>query len=230
LQYDFLNNLTHEFKTPVSVIKIAANNMKSKSELTTKEKDLYVRILDEEADKLNDLMNKLLSLTQLENRSLKVNIEEIDLGQLFMEFKESYQLKYPDFQISYELNQINTIYSDKVLLISLFQNLFDNAYKYSQVNQRYLNIIVERRKQQIAFRFVDKGVGIVKSEQKNVFKKFYRIENQFNQNGSVGIGLAFCKEVANFLAGDIQVKSEPGMGSEFIVSLPFNYNELVTKS
>jgi two-component system phosphate regulon sensor histidine kinase PhoR len=175
-------------------------------------------------------MNKLLSLTQLENRSLKVNIEEIDLGQLFMEFKESYQLKYPDFQISYELNQINTIYSDKVLLISLFQNLFDNAYKYSQVNQRYLNIIVERRKQQIAFRFVDKGVGIVKSEQKNVFKKFYRIENQFNQNGSVGIGLAFCKEVANFLAGDIQVKSEPGMGSEFIVSLPFNYNELVTKS
>jgi len=230
LQYDFLNNLTHEFKTPVSVIKIAANNMKSKAELTTKEKDLYVRILDEEADKLNDLMNKLLSLTQLENRSLKVNIEEIDLGQLFIEFKESYQLKYPDFQISYDLNKINIIYSDKVLLISLFQNLFDNAYKYSQAHQRYLNIIVERRKQQIAFRFIDKGIGIVKSEQRNVFKKFYRIENQFNQNGSVGIGLAFCKEVANFLAGDIEVKSEPGMGSEFIVSLPFNYNELVTKS
>ena len=230
LQYDFLNNLTHEFKTPVSVIKIAANNMKSKSELTIKEKDLYVRILDEEADKLNDLMNKLLSLTQLENRSLKVNIQEIDLGQLFMEFKESYQLKYPDFQISYELNKINTIYSDKVLLISLFQNLFDNAYKYSQAHQRYLNIIVESRKQQIAFRFIDKGIGIEKSELRNVFKKFYRIENQFNQNGSVGIGLAFCKEVANFLAGDIEVKSEPGMGSEFIVSLPFNYNELVTKS
>ena len=65
---------------------------------------------------------------------------------------------------------------------------------------------------------------------KNVFKKFYRIENQFNQNGSVGIGLAFCKEVANFLDGDIEVKSESGAGSEFIVSLPFNYNELVTKS
>ena len=230
LQYYFLNNLTHEFKTPVSVIKIAANNMQSKSELTTKEKDLYVRILDEEADKLNDLMNKLLSLTQLENRSLKVNIQAIDLEQLLQEFKESYQLKYPDFQVLFELNNIKVVYSDKVLLISLFQNLFDNAYKYSHPQQRYLNIIVEKRKQHFVFRFIDKGIGIEKSEQRNVFKKFYRIENQFNQNGSVGIGLAFCKEVANFLDGDIEVKSESGLGSEFIVTLPINYNELVTKS
>jgi two-component system phosphate regulon sensor histidine kinase PhoR len=194
------------------------------------EKDLYVRILDEEADKLNDLMNKLLSLTQLENRSLKVNIQAIDLGQLLQEFKESYQLKYPDFQVLFELNNINVIYSDKVLLISLFQNLFDNAYKYSHPKQRYLNIIVEKRKQHFVFRFIDKGIGIEKSEQRNVFKKFYRIENQFNQNGSVGIGLAFCKEVANFLDGDIEVKSESGLGSEFMVTLPINYNELVTKS
>jgi two-component system phosphate regulon sensor histidine kinase PhoR len=112
----------------------------------------------------------------------------------------------------------------------LFQNLFDNAYKYSQPHQRELNINVAQRKQEIVFRFIDKGIGIPKNEQKNVFKKFYRIENQFNQNGSVGIGLSFCKEVANFMDGDIAVKSELGLGSEFIVTLPFNYNELVTKS
>ncbi len=230
LQYDFLNNLTHEFKTPVSVIKIAANNMKSKAELTLKEKDLYVRILDEEADKLNDLMNKLLSLTQLENRSLQVSIQEIHLSNLISELIDAYQIKYPDFKIQYELNGLDVIYSDKVLLISLFQNLFDNAYKYSQPQHRELNIIVAQRKQEIVFRFIDKGIGIPKNEQRNVFKKFYRIENQFNQNGSVGIGLSFCKEVANFMDGDIAVKSELGLGSEFIVTLPLNYNELVTKS
>ena len=230
LQYDFLNNLTHEFKTPVSVIKIAANNMKSKSELTLKEKDLYVRILDEEADKLNDLMNKLLSLTQLENRSLQVSIQEINLSNLLSELRDAYQIKHPDFKINFELNDLNVIYSDKVLLISLFQNLFDNAYKYSQPQQRELNIIVSQKKQEIIFRFIDKGIGIPKNEQKNVFRKFYRIENQFNQNGSVGIGLSFCKEVANFMGGDIAVKSELGLGSEFIVTLPLNYNELVTKS
>jgi len=71
------------------------------------------------------------------------------------------------------------------------------------------------------FRFADKGIGIPKSEINNIFKKFYRIENKYNQNGSVGLGLAFCKELVNFMDGEITVKSKINEGSEFIVTLPY---------
>ena len=111
---------------------------------------------------------------------------------------------------------------DRVLLYSLFQNLIDNAYKYSPVDKKDLQIKIRRVKDQLTIFFTDKGIGIPKDEIENVFNKFYRIENQFNQQGSVGIGLAFCKEVVKFMKGDISVKSELGQGSEFRILLPID--------
>ncbi len=222
LQYDFVNNLTHEFKTPVSVIKIAANNIKNQKVLNEKDKELYGRILDEEADKLNELMNKLLSLTQLENRSLIIKKEKIDLYDFCRDIVDAYQLKYPDFNIEYSVQNILYYNGDRVLLYSLFQNLIDNAYKYSPVDKKDLQIKIRRVKDQLTIFFTDKGIGIPKDEIENVFNKFYRIENQFNQQGSVGIGLAFCKEVVKFMKGDISVKSELGQGSEFRILLPID--------
>jgi two-component system phosphate regulon sensor histidine kinase PhoR len=84
-----------------------------------------------------------------------------------------------------------------------------------------ITILIERRN--IVLSFADKGIGIPKSEISNVFKKFYRIENKYNQNGSVGLGLAFCKELVNFMDGDITVKSKVDEGSEFTVTLPYEH-------
>jgi len=78
---------------------------------------------------------------------------------------------------------------------------------------------LERR--HVVFSFIDKGIGIPKNELNNIFRKFYRLENQYNQNGSVGLGLAFCKELVNFMDGDITVKSRVDVGSEFVVTLPY---------
>lgn len=220
LQYDFVNNLTHEFKTPVSVIKIAANNIKAQPVLNEKDKVLYGRILEEEADKLNDLMNKLLSLTQLENRSLIIKKEQIDLYEFCRDIVDAYNIKYNDFDIEYSVQNILYYNGDRVLLYSLFQNLMDNAYKYSDTNKHKLQIKIKRIKQQLVLSFIDNGIGIPSDEIDNVFNKFYRIENQFNQQGSVGIGLAFCKEVVKFMKGEISVKSELGKGSEFKIILP----------
>ncbi|WP_198973130.1 sensor histidine kinase, partial [Xylophilus sp. ASV27] len=103
MQYDFLTNLTHEFKTPVSVIKIAGNNIKSATSLSEKEQKLYGKILDEEADKLNGLMNKLLAFTQIENKAIKLNQDEVDIVDFIESTIDAYQLKYPDFQLSYEV-------------------------------------------------------------------------------------------------------------------------------
>ncbi|MEO8794288.1 MAG: HAMP domain-containing sensor histidine kinase [Daejeonella sp.] len=221
LQYDFINNLTHEFKTPVSVIKIAGNNIRSSTELSVREKNHYGKILDEEADKLNDLMNRLLSFTQIENRAIKIKEEVINLEVFCQNIIDAYQIKYPHFEISCAIEGVNLFKADPVLLGSLFQNLIDNAYKYSLSDKKELHIVIRRIRKHLIFRFTDQGIGIPKKELDNIFKKFYRIQSEYNQQGSVGLGLAFCKELVNFMHGSIAVKSRVGKGSEFKIALPF---------
>ncbi|HVW96546.1 MAG TPA: HAMP domain-containing sensor histidine kinase [Mucilaginibacter sp.] len=223
LQYDFINNFTHEFKTPVSVIKIAGSNLSGDSELTERQRKQYGRILNEEADKLNELMNKLLSFTQLENRSIDIKKELIDVDTFVKSYVETFRIKYPHFKITADIDNtgIEPFYTDPVLLGSVFQNLMENAYKYSHPDKKQLEINVRGTKKHLSFSFKDQGIGIEKGELNNVFKKFYRIENQYNQNGSVGLGLAFCKELVNFMDGDIIVNSKVNEGSEFIVTLPY---------
>ncbi len=220
LQYDFINNLTHEFKTPVSVIKIAGNNIRKAKMLSDKDRYYYGKILEEEADKLNGLMNKFLSFTQIENKSIQIKKEKVDLSVFIENMVKSYKVKYPDFQITYSLSGPTSMDTDPVILTSIFQNLMDNAYKYSDPGNKYLNILATYKQGYMVFKFKDKGIGIPKAEHKNIFQKFYRLQNQYNQQGSVGLGLAFCKELITFMNGKIEIYSEENKGSEFVVCLP----------
>ena len=222
LQYNFITNFTHEFKTPVSVIKLAGSNIKRAKELSTYEKDLYGKILDEEADKLNDLMNKLLSFTQLESKSITLKIEKINVEVFSQNIIDSFQFKYPDYEIELVITGITYFYIDPVLLASIYHNLIENAYKYSNPENKYLTIKIKKIKKNVHISFTDKGIGINAKELNNIFKKFYRIQNQYNQQGSVGLGLAFCKELVLFMDGNINVSSKIGKGSCFEIILPFN--------
>jgi two-component system phosphate regulon sensor histidine kinase PhoR len=221
LQYDFVTNLTHEFKTPVSVIKIAGNNIKSATSLTAREQQLYGKILDEEADKLNGLMNKLLAFTQIENKAITLNKDEINIEDFIESTVDVHKLKHPDFDFTYDVAGFTTFTTDPVLLGSLFDNLAENAYKYSMDNQKRLHVSARLIKDKVVFHFKDAGIGIPSSEINNIFKKFYRIQNRYNQNGSVGLGLAFCKELVNFMNGEISVKSVVNKGSDFKIVLPY---------
>ncbi len=221
LQYDFINNFTHEFKTPVSVIKIAGSNLRGDNELTDRQRKHYGKILDEEADKLNELMNKLLSFTQLENKSITIKKDKINVSDFIQSYIDTFRIKYPDFKLSCHIKDVKEFNADPVLLGSIFQNLFENAYKYSHHDNKQLTVNVALDKRNIVFSFIDKGIGIPKAELNNIFKKFYRLENQYNQNGSVGLGLAFCKELVNFMNGELTVQSKIGHGSQFTVTLPY---------
>ena len=220
LQYDFINNLTHEFKTPVSVIKIAGNNIKSAEKLSDAERNMYGRILDQEADKLNALMNKLLSFAQIENKSIKFNGEYIELNEFCQHIFDATHLKYPDLKLNYEIDVKTEMYADPVLLTSVFQNLIDNAYKYSAPDRKVLDIRVQENRKNFVILFKDQGIGIDKKEFNSIFKKFYRVKNQFNQQGSIGLGLAFCKEITEFMGGDIKVDSQINVGTVFTLSFP----------
>ena len=222
LQYDFINNFTHEFKTPVSVIKIAGSNLRNaETAITERQQRHYGKILDEEADKLNDLMNRLLSFTQLENKSIQIKKEEIRLNEFVQNYINTFKIKYPKFKLDYNINHEREFRSDPVLLGSIFQNLMENAYKYSPPDRKELFINIDCHKKDVVFVFADKGIGIPKAEIDHIFKKFYRIQSQYNQNGSAGLGLAFCKELVNFMDGEITVKSKQGQGSEFKIVLPY---------
>jgi len=224
LQYDFINNLSHEFKTPVSVIKIAGNNIRSSKQLSDIERQYYGKILDEEADKLNNLLNTLLSFTQIENKVFKLKKELIDLEEFCQNMVNTYKIKHPAFDIQYHIQGVKELKTDVTLLTSVFHNLIDNAYKYSTLENKYLRIIIYKQKREIFFKFEDKGIGIAKEDQENIFKKFYRIQSQYNQQGSVGLGLAFCKEVVNLMNGEIFVDSKKGQGSTFTIILPSEFN------
>lgn len=220
LQYDFINNLTHEFKTPVSVIKIAGNNISSAKELSDRERVMYGRILDQESDKLNNLMNTLLSFTQIENKSFKLKKEDVDLHEFCEQIVAATRLKYADIQLECTVDVNELFYTDPVLLGSVFQNLIDNAYKYSRPDEKYLKIHIFEQRKAVIMTFTDKGIGIEKKELEHVFKKFYRVQSQYNQQGSVGLGLAFCKELVNFMGGTIHAESEVGSGTVFTINLP----------
>lgn len=220
LQYDFINNLTHEFKTPVSVIKIAGNNIQSGDKLSVDEQRMYGRILDQEADKLNSLMNKLLSFAQIENKSIKPNRQEVDVLEFCEPIFSAVKLKYPDFQFTYDIDVQNDMFVDKTLLASVFQNLIDNAYKYSEPNRKILHVDIQQNKKNFVVKFKDQGIGINKKEFNSIFKKFYRVKNQFNQQGSIGLGLAFCKEIIDFMGGEIKVDSTVNEGTTFTLLLP----------
>jgi two-component system phosphate regulon sensor histidine kinase PhoR len=222
LQYDFMNNLTHEFKTPVSVIKIAGNNIRSSATLTEREQKMYGKILDEEADKLNGLMNKLLAFTQIENKAIELNQDKVNIVDFIESTIDSHRLKHPDFNFTYEVSGFSTFITDPVLLGSLFDNLAENAYKYSPPERKMLHITARLIKGKVVLRFSDHGIGIPASEINNIFRKFFRIQNQYNQNGSVGLGLAFCKELVNYMDGEITVKSKVDKGTEFKIVLPYN--------
>jgi two-component system phosphate regulon sensor histidine kinase PhoR len=104
---------------------------------------------------------------------------------------------------------------------SIFQNLIDNAYKYSNPERKILRITIQRIKNRIELKFSDQGIGIPEKDIRNVFKKFYRVQNQYNQQGSVGLGLAFCAELIKFMNGTITIKSVEGKGTEFRIELPY---------
>src|SRR5690606_10343012 len=142
--------------------------IQSSKSLSEAEKNFYGRILDEESDKLNNLLNTLLSFTQIENKVFKIKKSVIDLDDFCQRMVDTYQIKNPDFDIQYSIEGVAQMKTDSTLLTSVFHNLIDNAYKYSSPGNKYLRIKIFRQKKEIFFKFEDKGIGIAKQEQQNI--------------------------------------------------------------
>ena len=226
LKTSFINNMTHELKTPVATIGIASQMLHEDNVATTSDKVLkYAEIIQEENLRLGGHIEKVLQVAQLEQDSIKLNMKEVDIHKILDKLKSSYKLRIEAANgvLTEERQATNhTIYGDEQHLYNLFSNLFDNAIKYSKDE---LAIAVTTRSNQKFFEIVvrDNGIGMSSSVQRHIFDAFYRESsgNIHNVKG-FGLGLSYVKAMTERHAGSIRVQSEEGQFTEFTLIFPLN--------
>jgi two-component system phosphate regulon sensor histidine kinase PhoR len=226
IKNDFINNMTHEFKTPISTISLACEALDDKTVRKSEDiLDNYIGIIGEENKRLAGMAEKILQTAVLEKGQLKMKREEIDLHEVITDVVRNIRIQVemkdgmiiPDFKAADYLLE-----GDKVHLTNLVYNLLDNANKYSP-RKPVIRITTENHASGISLTIEDNGIGISKSEQKKIFDKLYRVStgNIHNVRG-FGLGLSYVKAIVEEHHGRISLESEVGRGSKFKIYLPFS--------
>jgi two-component system phosphate regulon sensor histidine kinase PhoR len=225
LKNDFINNMTHEFKTPISTISLACQALSDKDIPRSNEMYAdYINIIGDENHRLGEMAEKILQTATLEKGNLHLRPEAIDMHVLIADaiHKIAIQIEIRDGVINQSLKaQYPLIKADKVHLSNVIFNLLDNANKYSP---RKPNITVSTADAEngIYISVHDKGMGISKANLKRIFEKLYRVPTGDVHNvKGFGLGLSYVKFIVEKHGGTISVDSEPGKGSTFTIFLPY---------
>ena len=221
MQKDFINNMTHEFKTPISTIKISADVF-LKNEAIQKDDRLmrYANIINEQNQRLNNQVEKVLQLAKIERDSFKLNYEKVDVHELINSTLQSVQLNISKAGgvLKSKLNATDPIIeADKLHLSNIIYNLLDNAVKYCKEKPEVL-IETSEFEGKIILKLEDKGIGIAKENQSKVFDKFYRIPtgNVHNVKG-FGLGLFYLKKICDAHDWKIKLESEIDKGTSISI-------------
>jgi len=225
LKDDFINNMTHELKTPIATMTVAIEGLQKYNALNDPEKtQRYLQTSRNELTRLNDIVSRVLNVAAFGNDEVKLVKESINVDELVNDVIEIEKLKAnKPVTIYYEnKSDIKTIDADKLHFRNVLVNLVDNAIKYS--NEQVLIIITCYKVGGNAlFSVKDNGIGIPASHISLVFNKFHRVPtgNVHNVKGT-GLGLSYVKYVVEAHNGSVMAESEPNAGSEFIISIPYN--------
>ena len=178
LQKDFINNMTHEFKTPISSIKIASDYLKKNEVLTQNPKlKKYTEIISDQNKRLNSQVEKVLSLAKLESDSFKLNLEPLQLIDEINEIVDGESLKISPGKIKVQQQgsvDNQTIIGDRLHFTNVIYNIIDNAIKYCSTAPDIL-INISETKNKLVLNIKDNGVGLKRDELERVFQKFYRV-------------------------------------------------------
>ena len=224
MKTDFINNMTHEFKTPVATIMIASESLKD-PEIATNEKRVnrLANIIYDENVRLGNHIERVLNIAKLEKENLKIEKTKVHINSLVEDVLDSMQLQLQKANGS--LNMMldassDIVIGDELHLSNVFFNLVDNAIKYS-LSSPEITVKTHNTKDSIVISVSDKGMGMTKEQQEKIFDQFYRIPtgNIHNVKG-FGLGLSYVNDIIKRLNGKIQVKSEKDKGTTFEVTLP----------
>ncbi|QTE24415.1 sensor histidine kinase [Polaribacter cellanae] len=224
IKTDFINNMTHEFKTPIATINLALDSIKNPKILGDNDKVLrYVQMIRDENKRMHSQVENVLRISRLEKNQIDLSKETIDFHDVIED-----AITHVSLLIDDRKGRINTYFKAAVSelpgnqfhLTNVVVNMLENAIKYSE-GAPIIDVYTESTNKFFIFKIKDKGIGMSKAVQKQVFNKFYREQkgNVHNVKGH-GLGLAYVKEIVEKHHGTVFVESEKGQGSIFTVKLP----------
>ena len=222
LQHNFINNFTHELKTPVTSLKLFLQTF-SKHELSRDDQLKYIQYMITDVSRLSDHINRILNLARIESKSYKKEFVVSDLAEAFEQFYKNNDHFFKGCQITIHHPPEPLLYSiNPPLLEMLLMNLLTNAIKYNESKAPMIDIAFERQNKKLLISFKDNGIGLEKGKIKKIFKKFYQVSRLDNMSvrGS-GLGLHAVQNIARIHKGKVVVKSKgKGEGSVFTLILP----------
>ncbi len=222
LQRDFINNMTHEFKTPLSSILIASNYLFKQEQIKGDEKlEKYTEIIINQSNKLNSHIEKILNIAKSDNSPLVLNKEEISVIPVVKEVMENIQLKYENVKINVEASQADfSIEADAFHFNNLVYNLIDNSVKYCE-KQPEINIRISQDSKHLKMEFIDNGIGVSNKNIGFIFDKFYRIPStKSNEVNGFGLGLYYVKKICTLHHWKISAKNNPQGGITITLLIP----------
>jgi|SRR6218665_431544 len=224
IKTDFINNMTHEFKTPIATINLALDAIKNPKIIDDREKvTRYLQMIRDENKRMHAQVENVLRISKLEKKELDINKESNDVQEIIDEAIEHVNLIIEDRQgtitTHYNANRTTVLLND-VHFTNVIVNILDNAIKYSPEEPR-IDIYTENVKDFVIIKIKDQGAGMSKVAQKRIFEKFYREHtgDLHNVKGH-GLGLAYVRRIIDDHNGQIFVESEKGKGSTFIIKIP----------
>lgn len=219
---EFFANISHELRTPITYLEGYANVIENKLYKTEEEKIQYLQIIQQEAKRMSSLVNDLFELSKLEEGKLPLHFEEIDLIEVCENavMKTRMKAKEKGLELGFtRLPKLPTVYADGMRMEQILMNLIENAIRYT--NQGSISISISSNSAKITITIKDTGIGIPGEDIPYLFERFYRVEkSRSREHGGTGLGLAIVKQLVELQNGEIQVKSEIGKGTCFIMTFP----------
>ena len=223
MKTDFINNMTHELKTPISTISLSSNVINDKNIINQPERlQHYARIIDQENERLKIQVERVLQLAFFEQKNFGLSYQAIPITELIERVIQPYTLLLKEKNGSYSIKGDSSIADiDEYHFSNAISNLIDNAIKYCARESSIIQIIVADFKKHVCIKVQDNGIGIDDEEMKHIFKKFYRAPtgNIHNVKG-FGIGLSYVEQIIKMHSGSIKVRSKKDKGTTFEITLP----------
>ncbi len=220
IQKDFINNMTHEFKTPISSIGISAGVLQEKGIVNDSDRlKTYAAIIAEQNLKLEDHIERVLQSASMEKHSMQLQMEDVEVCNLIADVVGSFHLQKGQ-EISIDCSGADfCVKADRAHFTNLIYNLIDNAVKYSGADAKVI-VGVSSERESLQLFVQDNGPGINKKYHKKIFKRFFRIpEKNINAIKGFGLGLNYVKYVVRAHKWRIMIDSDQGKGSRFVVTI-----------
>ncbi len=228
MKTDFINNMTHEFKTPIATISLAADSITSPMLAGKPDKvQRFANIIRQENKRMNSQVEKVLQMAQIDKRDFSLKLTEVNLHDVIGRAVENInlQVEKKDGLVSSDLQATNPIVEGDLTHVSnMVNNLLDNANKYSP-DKPEISVHTRNVPNGVEVIIQDRGIGMTKEVRKHIFDKFYRVHTgDLHDVKGFGLGLSYVKAMITAHKGQIDVKSEVGKGSSFILTFPFYVN------